>query len=561
MSAGAQRSETDEPPPLAFGRVLNTTEDVADWFGVKLRTLRYVLFVADDADRYTSFEIPKRTGGMRAIDAPSPFLRQLQDKLLGVLQAAYRPHPSAHGFLPGRSVLTNAALHAGRRHVLNIDLKDFFPSVNFGRVRGLFLKPPFSCGPSAATVLARICTHRNGLPQGAPTSPILSNFAAAELDRRLTRLARGHRLTYSRYADDITLSGDDAAFPPAVAFVALDASGRHTVEAGQLLDREVSRAGFAIHPAKVRLQSRGTRQQVTGLVVNAKANVTRVRIRQLRAMLHAWRKFGIEAAAREHLRERAPQALVSGRPLARQFRGVVYGHLAFIKMVRGPADPVVLGLCAKVLDLDPTPSKFLRQMVFGADDFDVFISHASEDKDAIARPIFEACSRQGLKVFLDEAHIGWGESFTRKINTAMGAARYILAVVSPQSVTKDWPMAELNAALALEVKGLKTVVPVVVGKPDLSQLPLIATRDVLFWSGDAEAVAKRLRQIVRGELPGAARRGGGSAAKPTALSGRGGTAVPTVDTTPATPIARPGWATRLWQFLFGRRPTRPPPAH
>jgi RNA-directed DNA polymerase len=165
-------------------------------------------------------------------------------------------------------------------------------------------------------------------------------------------------------------------------------------------------------------------------------------------------------------------------------------------MVRGPADPVYLKLCSKVLGLDPNPSKFIRQMVFGADDYDIFISHASEDRAAIARPIFEACEQLKLKAFLDEEHIAWGETFTKKINMALGAARTVLAVISSTSVAKEWPLTEVNTALTLEVSGDKTVVPLIIGKPDLSKLPLIRGKDYLVWKDDPLSVALKLRDAV-----------------------------------------------------------------
>jgi hypothetical protein len=135
-------------------------------------------------------------------------------------------------------------------------------------------------------------------------------------------------------------------------------------------------------------------------------------------------------------------------------------------------------------------------MVFGADDYDIFISHASEDRVAIARPIFEACERLGLKTFLDEEHIAWGETFTKKINIALGAARTVLAVISSTSVAKDWPLTEVNTALTLEVSGDKTVVPLIIGKPDLSKLPLIRGKDYLVWKDDPLSVALKLREAV-----------------------------------------------------------------
>lgn len=500
-------AEGVEPRKQAFlatmmlhdGARIETSEQAAAFLDVPLGRMIYMLYRATDTDRYTPFEIPKRTGGMRLIHSPNGLIREAQEKLAPYLFAAYNAHPNAHGFIKERSILSNAKIHAGQRHVFNVDLADFFPSINFGRVRGLFMAPPFQLGPAAATVFAQLCTVKNGLPQGAPTSPALSNFIAADLDRRLSRLARESGARYSRYADDITFSCNHATMPPALAAFAQDGEDVR-VEVGEALARAIASSGFAVNPTKVRLQTRHTRQTVTGLNVNEKPNVSRLRVRQLRAMLHAWEKFGIEQAAVHHFLQHRGLKRLPNQP-ARAYRNVVYGQLAFLKMVRGADDPVFLNHAAKVLKLDPNPSRFLRQMVFGADDFDVFLSHASEDKEEIARPIFEACQKLGLKVFLDEAHIGWGQSFTQKINTALGSARTVLAIVSPTSVTKDWPVTEVNTALSLEVSGQKKVVPLIVGQPDLTRLPLISGKDSMMWKGDAMAVAKRLKAAISGDAP------------------------------------------------------------
>ena len=459
----------------------------------------YMLYKAPDEARYTSFEIPKRTGGMRTISAPHGLLRDMQYKVLPVLQQVFDAHPSAHGFIATRSVVSNAADHAGQRLVLNIDLKDFFPSINFGRVRGLFMSKAFGMGPSAVAIFAQICTHKNGLPQGAPTSPVLSNFMATNLDRQLTRLARQNRMHYSRYADDLTLSTNAAAFPVSIAAFEQKEVGRPEVRAGETLENIAAANGFVINAKKVRLQKHFEHQSVTGLCVNAKVNVERQRIRQVRAMIHAWTKFGLQDAATEHFRKyaSAPKG-AAGFDRAASFRNVVYGQLAFVKMVRGANDPVFLNLCAKLLGLDPNPSKFIRKIVFGADDYDIFISHASEDREAVARPIHAACEALGLKAFLDDEHIGWGDNFTKKINTALGAARTVLTIISPVSVAKEWPMAEVNTALTFEVSGKKQVVALVIGKPDLSRLPLISGKDFLVWNGDPKLVAKSLYGKVKG---------------------------------------------------------------
>jgi retron-type reverse transcriptase len=495
-------SPVDEAEGLRFanGRPVVTARDAAEYLGVSFGKLTHALYRAEDAQRYRAFEIPKRTGGMRQIYAPHGVIREAQEKLAQVLQDLYDAHPAAHGFIKERSILSNARLHVGQRFVLNVDLENFFPTINFGRVRGLFMAAPFKLGPAAASVFAQLCTYRNGLPQGAPTSPPLSNFISAQLDRSLARLAKENGVRYSRYADDITFSTNQPQFPPAIAVTSRGEDGGVGVRAGEALERAVIASGFAINHRKVRLQKRDQRQSVTGLNVNSKPNVTRKRIRRIRAMLHAWEKFGIEAAARDHyLQHRGMLNLPAN--FDRAYRNVVYGQLAFLKMVRGSDDALFLNLCAKVLELDPNPSRFIRQMVFGADDYDVFISHASEDKDQIARPVFEACAKLGLKAFLDEAHIGWGQSFTQKINTALGSARTVLAIISPTSVAKEWPIVEVNTALSLEVSGQKKVVPLIAGKPDLSKLPLIRGKDAMAWNGDAMAVARRLQAAVAGDAP------------------------------------------------------------
>lgn len=146
------------------------------------------------------------------------------------------------------------------------------------------------------------------------------------------------------------------------------------------------------------------------------------------------------------------------------------------------------------------PKRFDRtRLTIGpsAGDFDIFISHASEDREAVARPVLEACNAAGLKAFLDDEHIAWGENFTQKINTALGAARTVLTIISPVSVNKDWPMAEVNTALNLEVSGKKNVLALIVGKPDLSKLPLISGKDFMLWSDNPHEVARRLKARIR----------------------------------------------------------------
>ncbi len=224
----------------------------------------------------------------------------------------------------------------GKKYVLNVDLKDFFPQINFGRVRGLFMAPPYKLPPTVATVLAQICCHENQLPQGAPSSPIISNMICAKMDSEFQRLAKDNRCVYSRYADDLTFSTSVPDFPPDLATTrTIDA--KEQIVLGPGVKQIIGTNGFEINEEKVRLQTRHFRQQVTGLTVNERPNVKRKYVKQIRAMLHAWEKWDLgpaemEFSAKYDHKHRKPS---KGKP---QFRAVVRGKIAFLGMVRGKND-------------------------------------------------------------------------------------------------------------------------------------------------------------------------------------------------------------------------------
>lgn len=284
---------------------------------------------------YRTWSIKKRSGGQREIKAPRSTLYRLQKTLNHILQAAYEPRPAAHGFVTGRSVISNAERHVGRRFVLNLDLLNFFPSIHFGRVRGLFLAAPFGCSDEAATSLAQLCCTQGALPIGAPTSPVIANMICLRLDRELQRLARSTGCWYSRYADDLTFSTDRSTFPKPLA--AVGAEGE--ISLGDPLTAVIESNGFQPNRDKTRLQTRGGRQEVTGLVVNERLNVDRRFIRRIRAMLHAWDRFGLDAAQTNmrkwYTKDRYPGA-------APRFNDVLQGRIAYLEMVRGKKDPLVV---------------------------------------------------------------------------------------------------------------------------------------------------------------------------------------------------------------------------
>lgn len=269
-------------------KAASTLEDLAALLGYKASTLAFIVYKLNN--KYTRFEIPKRSGGTREIHAPAPKLCVLQKHLANLLytcrdqiEAKSKQKTLSHGFRRQHSIITNAQPHKRRRYVLNLDLQDFFPSINFGRVRGFFIKNRhFGLHEKIATIIAQIACYENTLPQGSPCSPVIADLIAHPLDVRLAQLAKRHGATYTRYADDLTFSTSLKEFPPAIAMIGH--VGEPNWNLGADLLKTICRAGFAINPTKTRMQVRTSQQLVTGLTVNAKVNIRAAYYKQVRAM-------------------------------------------------------------------------------------------------------------------------------------------------------------------------------------------------------------------------------------------------------------------------------------
>lgn len=303
--------------------ILSTPADVAQAMDLSIKTLRWLAFHSEAAEKihYRQFEVPKKTGGTRLLSAPLDQIDAAQRWILERILGKLEPSADAHGFIAGRSTVTNAVPHLRSDVVVNVDLKDFFPSIHFPRVRGLFQSLGYS--PAVATIFALLTTESprrrvlydgkpywvacgpRGLPQGACTSPALSNMAARTLDKRLAAMSAKHGLRYTRYADDLTLSSPSGA----------------SREIGMLLARVrhiVQDEGFTVHPEKVHVQRAGGRQCVTGVVVNRGLAVPRDELRRLRAILHAAKKTGLEAQNRDNHAD---------------FRAHLRGKIAYVHMI------------------------------------------------------------------------------------------------------------------------------------------------------------------------------------------------------------------------------------
>ena len=204
----------------ALGKRFLAVKDRAEFaglLGVTEARLVWHAWRSPSDKRYREFRVHKKAGGVRMIEAPSPGLKELQRLINELLQAAYQPRRCVTGFVARRGIVSNAEKHVAQRWVLNVDMADFFPTIDFGRVRGMLLKRPYSLPGRVATVIAQLCCHGGHLPQGAPTSPALANMICARMDSELSRFTKEHRVVYSRYADDITFSTSAPNFPKTVA--------------------------------------------------------------------------------------------------------------------------------------------------------------------------------------------------------------------------------------------------------------------------------------------------------------------------------------------------------
>lgn len=412
---------------------------------------------SDERSRYRTFDIPKKAGGQRRIAAPTRRLRTLQLKVAYLLDTVYSPHPYAYAYIRGgdRTIVSHAQRHCKQRLVLNFDLKDFFPTITFQRIRGMLLGKPFSFPERVATALAHIACFKGSLPIGSPCSPVISNMICRRLDRDLSALARNNQCRYSRYADDITFSTRRTRFPSEI----YTSSGEDS-HLGIEVTRLVVSNGFAINEPKTRIRSSDQRQEVTGLTVNRRPNVRPKFVSKIRAMLHAWRIYGlvnaeIEFCEKYDERRRSPAQ-------GKLFRRVVEGHLGYLCAVRGTQDRQYLKFRSEY-ELLTGKVKSTPMIHSPKKDFDVFIAHASEDKALVVRPIVKALEEAGIKVWLDESEIGWGDSILRLVQDGLKKSTFAVAVISQHSLGKEWPEKEWSTLLSMEIAdGVTRVLPLIV---------------------------------------------------------------------------------------------------
>lgn len=335
---------------------LNTRQDVADILGIEEKSLRYFLYAVKPDNMYYGFVIKKKSGGDRHIDAPEDKLKSIQRKLADILNCVYKIKPAAHGFVIDKDIATNAKNHVKRKYVFNMDLENFFEQIHFGRIRGMLMKPPYSIGGEAALVIAQIACYKGRLPQGAPTSPILTNMICAPLDTQLTKLARKYNLRYSRYADDITFSSKEE-FPKEIVYTDF---GR--VYIGKEVEEIISKNSFIINQKKTRVFDNRKRQEVTGLVVNQFVNIKREYIKEIRAIMHHCKTEGIYESAKIYTKKGKcknntiielvkDESEENKQKVEEWFKLVLKGKIGYIRHIKGKNSYVFLKYAKELNEL------------------------------------------------------------------------------------------------------------------------------------------------------------------------------------------------------------------
>ena len=319
-------------------------------------------FLADTNNvqrRCKTFRLRKKHGGYREITAPKGGLRGILNALNILLQTYDEPTPWAYGFVCGRSVVDNARPHVGKRYILNLDLKDFFPSITRQQVADCLTAEPFGFSSLAAKLvsgLATVCTKNNEevLAQGFATSPTLSNFICREMDKEIASIATAQGITFTRYADDLTFSSDTDILRPQGELV-------------QQVKAIVERYGFRLNEEKTHLQRRGRRQEVTGLMVTEKVNVSRRYVREIRSLLYIWERYGYEDACQAAWKSyRQQHGKTKGHQHCVPLNAVLRGKLNYMKMVRGADDPLYQRFVSRYTSLQQRSKGDIKEVEYKA---------------------------------------------------------------------------------------------------------------------------------------------------------------------------------------------------
>ena len=319
--------------------IIKNTKELTQVLGIKLSELRFLTYHSNltSTSHYVKFKISKKLGGFREISAPMPRLKEIQSQILEQILYKIPVEESVHGFVRGKNIVSNASVHLNKKVVINSDLENFFPTITFGRVQGLFRD--FGYSTEIATIFAILLTEplqkkitldddiyflylgQRVLPQGSPASPMISNLICRRLDRRLVGISKSLGFDYSRYADDLSFSANEYQNIPRMLF---------------WMEKIIKEEGFKLHPKKREIMRKGSSQRVTGIIVNEKLSIPRRDLKRFRALLYQIEKYGLDGK--------------NWHGKNRDLMATIWGYANFIKMVDSKKGEVFVNRVKNILE-------------------------------------------------------------------------------------------------------------------------------------------------------------------------------------------------------------------
>ncbi len=358
VSAGLNKKENDEKKLKSYGLpIFKDMPALAKAMNMDIGKLRFLCYTrkVSQTTHYNRFSIPKKSGGQRIISAPMYHLKNAQYWILENVLYKMDTHNMAHGFVPEKSIITNAKPHLGKDFIVNIDLQNFFPTITYKRIKGMFRSLGYS--EQISIIFSLLCSEpeidkieldgeiyyvakgERFLPQGAPTSPAITNIICNKMDRRMEGMANKYGFTYSRYADDMTFSKEEEDNN---GFKKILGNARNIVED----------ENFKIHPKKIHIMRKGSKKIVTGIVVNEKLSVPRKKLKRFRSVLHLVEKNksldGIQWG--------------TGNPM-----NTIYGFANFVRMVDPKKGKKLIEKTRKILQ-DPAVKKSAEKFIISQED-------------------------------------------------------------------------------------------------------------------------------------------------------------------------------------------------
>ena len=330
---------------------INNIDDLNEYLGINTTRLKKIMYCASKGYLYVNFELKKKNGKFRKINSPVKELKEIQYKIYDYLKTLYCATKSSYGFEIGKNNILNAEKHKKHKYVLNIDLKDMFSQITANRIKGMLKSGPYNLDEGVARAISIITCYKGLLPQGAPTSPIISNMLLKMLDTKLIKYSEENNLYYTRYADDLSFSAN-RDFSKIVFN-----NYPESFDIKEELKSIFNESNFVINNEKTKYYTYYKRQEVTGIVVNKKLNIAKEKMKEMRLLLYLCKKFSILSTAKRYF-EKNKKNYFNDKEIENKFAQVLFGKINYFVNVKGELDRIGIKFREQYNEIFSEKSKF-----------------------------------------------------------------------------------------------------------------------------------------------------------------------------------------------------------